>query len=167
MNGRASGIALKICTFPWLLLAMRLYLGWIFLSACFHKIIYPALFAVDVATYDILPLVLINLMAIVLPWIELAAGLMLVSGFRARAGAVLTAGMMAIFVAAISVALSKGLHMSCGCFASEGAAEDPISVLTVLRDLGWLSISLWIVVFDRKSPGLDSLLAWLGKRKGA
>lgn len=154
----------KSCSFPWLLLAFRLYIGGVFLTACFHKIAYPASFAVDVATYGILPLALINVMAIVLPWIELAAGLMLVLGFRARAGAVLTSGMMVVFIIAISSALVRGLNMSCGCFASQGAVEDPISGLTILRDSAWLVMSLWIVVFDRDSYGVDALHAWWKNR---
>lgn len=156
---RLSRIAARACSFPWLILALRLYIGYVFLAACFHKIVYPAMFAVDVATYDILPLAVINLMAICLPWIELAAGLMLVAGFKARAAALLTSGMMVVFIIAISIALARGLHMSCGCFASQGAVEDPISLLTVARDLAWLLMSLWIVVFDRMSFGIDSLIS--------
>ena len=34
-------------------------------------------FAVDIATYEILPLAIVNPMAIALPWIELVVGLML------------------------------------------------------------------------------------------
>lgn len=166
MNSRITTVLTKICTFPLLLVAMRLYIGGVFLSACWHKILYPAQFAVDVATYGILPLSLINLMAIVLPWVELAAGVMIVAGFRARAGAVLTSAMMVVFIAAISIALSKGLHMSCGCFASQGAVEDPISFMTVLRDLGWLAISMWIVFFDRESPGVDALVSRLVSARG-
>ncbi|HNZ03182.1 MAG TPA: MauE/DoxX family redox-associated membrane protein [Myxococcota bacterium] len=162
----AKGIRLNdVLTSSWLLVPMRLYIGVVFLVACVHKIVNPAMFAVDVATYQILPLYLINLMAIVLPWIELAAASMLILGFRARAAAVLTSGMMLVFIVAISVALSKGLQMSCGCFASQGAAEDPISVATVFRDLGWLAISLWIVFFDRKSFGLDYLHARFVQRR--
>ncbi len=165
MNRPRPALLMKIACFPWLILAMRLYIGAVFLVACIHKIADPGAFAVDVATYDILPLWLVNLTAITLPWIELAAGLMLVLGFRARAGAVLTSGMMLVFIAAISVALARGLHMSCGCFASQGAESDPISILTVFRDLGWFALSAWIVLFDRNSPGIDSLVSWIGKRR--
>ncbi|RJO66234.1 MAG: DoxX family membrane protein [Myxococcales bacterium] len=140
-------------------LPMRLYLGGVFILACWHKILDPASFALDVATYQILPLSLINLMAIVLPWLELIAGLMLIAGSRARAAALLIAGMMAMFVAAISIALSKDLVMSCGCFASQGMEEDPISWLTVVRDLVWLLMALYVVAFDHRPLGLGRLLS--------
>jgi uncharacterized membrane protein YphA (DoxX/SURF4 family) len=138
-------------------LAARLYLGAIFLLACWHKILHPATFALDIATYQILPLGLVNLQAIVLPWVELAAGVMLLVGFRTRAAALLVAGMMAMFTVAIAIAVAKGLDMSCGCFASQGSVEDPISWRTILRDASWLLLALYIFTFDRRPLGLDRL----------
>jgi uncharacterized membrane protein YphA (DoxX/SURF4 family) len=145
-------------------LAARLYLGTIFLLACWHKILQPASFALDIATYQILPLGLVNLWAIVLPWVELAAGCMLIFGFRTRAAALLMAGMMAMFTVAIAMALAKGLDMSCGCFASQGSAEDPISWRTIVRDTSWLLLAVYVFTVDRRPLGLDRLF---GRRKNA
>jgi uncharacterized membrane protein YphA (DoxX/SURF4 family) len=147
----------------WLAVPARWYLGVLFVGACLHKIADPRAFAVDIATYDILPLALVNPVAITLPWVELAAGLMLLVGLRTRAAAVLVAGMMAVFLAALAVALGRGLDMSCGCFASQGAEDDPISRLTVLRDLVWLALALLVMVYDRGLMGLDR---WLHGRSG-
>jgi uncharacterized membrane protein YphA (DoxX/SURF4 family) len=147
-----------------LAMAARLYLGIIFLLACWHKILEPAAFALDIATYQILPLGLVNLQAIVLPWVELAAGLLLLLGFRTRAAALLVAGMMVMFTVAISITVAKGLDMSCGCFASQGAAEDPISWRTIARDGSWLLLAVYVVIFDRRPLGLDRLF---GRRKSA
>lgn len=142
----------------WLALAARLYLGWVFVYACLHKIAHPGMFALDIATYDILPLSVINLMAITLPWVELFAGVMLIAGFRVRGASLAIAGMMVMFLVAIIIALDKGLDMSCGCFASQTTKEDPISYLTVLRDAGWLFLAMYVAVFDRKALGIDRLL---------
>jgi putative oxidoreductase len=144
-------------------LTARIYLAVVFLMACYHKLLDPAAFALDIATYQIMPLATVNLMAIVLPWVELVAGLMLLVGFRTRAGALLVAAMMTVFTAAIAVALRRGLEMSCGCFASQGAAEDPIAWVTILRDLGWLALALYVLFMDRNSIGIDRLL---GRRPG-
>jgi hypothetical protein len=51
-------------------MAARLYLAAIFLLACWHKILEPAAFALDIATCRILPLGLVNPLAIVLPWVD-------------------------------------------------------------------------------------------------
>lgn len=140
----------------------RVYLGAVFLLACLHKIRNPQAFAIDIATYQILPLGVVNVMAIVLPWVELVSGLMLIMGFRTRAATLLVSAMMVMFTMAISIALLRGLELSCGCFASQGAADDPISLRTVLRDSAWLVLCLYIMVFDRAPMGLDS---WLEQRK--
>jgi len=143
----------------WFAVPARWYLGVLFVGACLHKIAEPASFALDIATYDILPLVAVNLVAIVLPWIELYAGAMLIAGWRVRASSLIVAAMMLVFLAALWIALARGLDMSCGCFASQGAEEDPISRVTVLRDIVWLGLALFVVVFDRGLVGLDRLLA--------
>jgi putative oxidoreductase len=140
-----------------LALAARLYLGAVFVLACWHKIVEPGAFAIDIATYQILPLALVNPMAIVLPWVELVAGVLLIVGFRTRAAALLVAGMMSMFTVAIVIAVNKGLDMSCGCFASQGAAEDPISWWTTLRDAGWLGLALYVLMLDRSPLGIDRL----------
>ncbi len=147
-----------------LALGARLYLGAIFLLACPHKILEPSAFALDIATYQILPLGLVNLLAIVLPWVELAAALMLILGFRTRAAALLAMGMLAMFTVAIASAVAKGLDMSCGCFASQGSAEDPISWQTIVRDASWLLLAVYIFILDRSPLGLDRLF---GRRKKA
>ncbi len=139
----------------YLSLAARLYLGGLFVVACLHKIRNPHAFAIDIATYQVLPLNLVNLLAMVLPWVELVAGTMLALGFRTRAAALLVTGMMLLFLAAISTALVRGLELSCGCFASQGAAEDPISVRTILRDSAWLLLCIYVLVFDRRPVGID------------
>jgi uncharacterized membrane protein YphA (DoxX/SURF4 family) len=87
---------------------------------------------------------------------------MLLVGFRTRAAALLVAGMMVMFTVAITIAVAKGLDMSCGCFASQGSAEDPISWWTILRDTSWLLLAAYVFTFDRRPFGLDRLL---GRRK--
>jgi len=147
----------------WLALPARLYLGGLFIAACLHKIAHPASFALDVATYRLLPLSSINIFALVVPWLELIVGVMLVLGLRVRAAALITAGLMVAFMVALGWALVQGLDMSCGCFASQSAAKfDPISWRTMLRDTGWLALSLYVICFDHRPIGIESLV---GKRR--
>ena len=143
----------------------RLYLAWVFITACLHKLADPTGFAIDIATYQMLPLVFINFLAIILPYIELGTGIMLVIGLKARAAALMVCGMMVMFMIALSYALMHDLSISCGCFASNAAAaSDPISGLTMLRDSGWLILGLYVVIFDKRPLGVDHLLE-MRKRK--
>lgn len=143
----------------WLGLAARLYVGAVFLLACTHKILHPEAFALDVATYQLLPLSTINLFALTVPWMELVAGVMLVVGWRARAAALVVAGLMAAFMIALGWALHLDLDMSCGCFASQAAAEeDAISWHTLVRDSVWLLLALYVLFFDRRALGVERLI---------
>lgn len=140
-------------------LIARLYLGLVFVTACWHKILSPEIFALDVATYQLLPLAAVNGFALALPWIELLAGVMLILGFRARAAALLVVLMMLSFILALLWALYLGLDMACGCFASQAAAtDDPISWHTLVRDGFWLTLGLYVLTLDREPWGLDRVL---------
>ena len=140
-------------------LAVRIYLGVIFVIASLHKIAHPALFALDIATYDILPLSLVNIMAITLPYIEITAGVLMITGIKSRAASWLITLMMMLFTVAILMALGKGIDMSCGCFASSSiAGDDAISISTVLRDSFWLMLSIYVLFFDTHPAGISMLL---------
>ena len=140
----------------WLLLGVRVYLGLLFIIASWHKIMDPATFALDVATYQFLPLWAINGFALILPWVEVLAGAMLILGLRARAAALLVLLMMLSFILALLWALHLGLDMSCGCFASQAATtEDPISSHTLIRDLFWFLLALYVLTFEKAPLGFD------------
>ena len=146
----------------WLGLAARAHLGLVFLLACWHKLGDPEAFALQVASYQFLPAQLVNPFALALPWVELAAAVMLFLGLRARAAALLVVLMMVAFLVALVHALNAGLEMSCGCFA-EGVGEgDPISGATVIRDGIWLALALYVLFLDRRPMGIDE---WLTHRR--
>ncbi len=144
----------------WLAVPLRIYLGGVFIAASLYKIKVPSEFALSVATYQILPLYLINLMAITLPWIELIVGACLCLGYKARPSAFLCAGMLVVFMIAIASALYFDLRLSCGCFASNDATDE-MSSHTLMRDFCWFALAVYLVVVDSGRIGLDG---WLQKR---
>ena len=61
------------------------------------------------------------LLAVTLPWLEVVVGLMLVTGFWRREAATVTAGLLVVFVVAVSLALLRGIDIeNCGCFSVSG-----------------------------------------------
>jgi putative oxidoreductase len=140
-------------------LVLRLWLAWVFLEAAWPKLMQPGTFALSIATYQILPLSLINLMALVLPWLELLAALGLLLGVLTRASALCLIGMTVMFIVAIVIAIKKQIVMtSCGCFAA--GAESTMKTLTyayVWRDLGYLGAAVWVALLDDGRLGLTGL----------
>lgn len=93
-----------------------------FLAAAFPKIDDPRQFALDIKNYQVLPEQFLNLAAIYLPWLEAVAAVALVIPRTRRAGAILIAGQLLLFIAAVSyAAFYKGLDISCGCTGKDSA----------------------------------------------
>ncbi|MBS3754074.1 MAG: DoxX family membrane protein [Desulfobacterales bacterium] len=125
--------------------AARIFLGAVFLYASYDKILHPQAFAEAVYNYQILPDAAVNLVALFLPWIELAAGLCLIAGAWLPGATMICALLMTAFTAALVFNEIRGLDVHCGCFSTQ-ATHDPASLLTVLRDLFFLAVSVYLLV---------------------
>lgn len=100
----------------WLRLLIRLLLGGLFFALSLDKIQHPRVFAEAVLAYDLLPAITIPVAAVVLPWLELSAGLFLVLGLLSRGSALLLALMSGLFTVMVGITLARGLDINCGCF---------------------------------------------------
>ena len=122
---------------------IRLVVGGLFVYAGAEKIFDPVSFAGDIVNYRLLPHTLTNLLAIVLPWVELLAGLMLILGIWVRASALVVAVLGLVFVVAITQALARGLDIRCGCFGTVEASK--VGVTHLLLDFACLLSAIWLV----------------------
>jgi putative oxidoreductase len=123
-------------------LILRLILGGVFIAAGALKIWEPTAFAADIANYRLLPHEAVNLLAITLPWIEIAAGLFLVCGIWRRASALVITILMIVFLAAIGQALARGLDIRCGCFGTVEARK--VGVLSLGQDILMFVVAAWL-----------------------
>ncbi len=137
-------------THPWLTIRVQIALGIIFIVAAIEKIGDPPSFAHAIYNYRILPGALINISALILPWVELLAGLALVIGVWTRAARTIVALMLVVFIVAISINLLRGNAIDCGCFDVSAAGrtyEERIRDMwiVILRDIGMLLMvaQLW------------------------
>jgi uncharacterized membrane protein YphA (DoxX/SURF4 family) len=139
----------------------RIWVGLVFIAAAWHKILDPGAFAFSIAAYQVLPLEYINVLAIILPWLEIVAAVTLVSGLWTRASALCMVGMNVMFIVALVMAIRSQVQMtSCGCFAADAEATmKTIGWDYVYRDIGYLVASLYVALFDGGRIGLDGLLA--------
>jgi uncharacterized membrane protein YphA (DoxX/SURF4 family) len=135
--------ALKI-----VLLVLRVVLGGIFIYAGWVKLQDPwQLFAAGVASYEVLPMWAVEVVARALPWFEVALGLLMISGFFFRTSSTLIAAMLAVFFTLIVRAYLQGKEINCGCFGG----NEPISPLTMLRDGSMLVGAVFLCVMAYRS----------------
>ena len=130
-------------THPWLTVRVQLALGAIFIAAALPKISDPPSFAHMIYNYRILPGGLVNISALVMPWVELLAGLALVLGVWKRPARWLIAAMLVTFIIAISINLLRDNAIDCGCFDVSAAGkthEERIKDMwiVIVRDIGML-----------------------------
>lgn len=131
---------------PIIALIFRLALGIIFLYAGIEKIIVPQEFATAIYNYRLLPDWSINVLAVILPWLEvfLAAGL--ISGIYVRGASLLSALLFLVFAVALTISLGRGLDINCGCF---GETSGNINWFYLIRDTTLLGMSVFTLFFDR------------------
>lgn len=129
----------------WLTWLLRIGLAGVFVYAGAMKLTDVGGLAVDIANYRLLPSFAVAPLAIMLPGIELVAGVALLVRGWARAAAIVIALMLGVFSVAVAQALGRGISLECGCF---GAARDPVTSLTLVRDVGLLAAAV-VLVFRR------------------
>ena len=135
---------------------IRVVLGLVFLLYGLDKISQPDVFAKSIANYRLLPAVFINLMAVVLPWIEVLCGLLLISGQWIRSAALVSGFLLVVFVIAVSITLVRGLDIHCGCFNTNAGRKVGMRLLG--EDLLLLGMSSVLVLKARDRVGWHALL---------
>ncbi|MEN6463577.1 MAG: MauE/DoxX family redox-associated membrane protein [Syntrophaceae bacterium] len=144
-------------------LVFRICIGVLFLYAGIIKTGDPAGFAVAIGNYQILPQWAVNPAAIVLPLLEILLGITLILGFWIEGGSLFATVLFAVFSFALAFNLIRGLDINCGCFS---ASPKKISWLYFLRDLGLMSMSIFVFFFDTYLCSLTNWAMAMAEKKG-
>lgn len=152
--GKPKGIPLNkrlghILQNSWLELALRWILGATFLYASYGKIVSPADFAKIIYGYGLFPPLLINLFAIIVPFLELVIGLALILGIYPRSAALVVNGLLMAFIIIISINLIRGHEFNCGCFAFRNSGSQISTSSTILRDMVFLALGFQVFFYRR------------------
>jgi len=123
--------------------------GGIFIYASFHKIIEPALFAKTIWYYHLVPGSLINIEALILPWLELIAGLALIVGFWYRGAVLWVNVLLVVFIFALASTIARGIDIDCGCFKTSSSATGP-AWESLWFDVGMFVFTLQLFVSKSK-----------------
>ena len=138
-------------TSPWLTIRVQIGLGAIFLVAALPKIADPPSFAHMIYNYRLVPGALVNATALVMPWVEILAGLALILGVWRREAAVACGLLILVFLVAIGLNLARGHAVDCGCFDVHAAGktrEEQLSDMrwVLVRDVGILLLVVQVLV---------------------
>src|SRR5439155_22119649 len=117
---------------------------------------------VAVNAYQVLPKPAVEAVAVVLPWFELALGVLVLVGVGTPIVAVISALLLLTFMAGVTQAWVRGLSIDCGCFGGGGqVAADKTSYGTeLLRDTGFMILAAWLIIRPTTWLSLDG---WLGR----
>ncbi|MFF0654204.1 MauE/DoxX family redox-associated membrane protein [Micromonospora tulbaghiae] len=147
---------------PWLGVAARLGLAAVWLIAGGTKVGDLAASGRAVNAYQVMPYDLATVIGAALPFVELALGVLLLAGLATRFSAGVSAALLVVFIAGIASAWARGLAIDCGCFGSGGqlaAGQTPSYLPEILRDLGFLVLAGFLLIWPRTPFSVDGWLA--------
>ncbi len=144
----------EILSNKYLILISRVILGYIFIYAGMVKIIDPAGFAESILNYRLTPLFLVNFFAIVIPWIEVVAGILLIFGISSKESSFIICTLLIIFNIMIFIAVIRGLDIECGCFGTNDSQS--VGIQKLLENFVLLLLSIQIILFEKNKLSLSS-----------
>lgn len=102
-------------------------------------------FSMQVDSYQLLPAWAVTPFAHTLPWLELAVGILLLTGFALRYVAIVATLLLAAFYAAVIHSYALHLAINCGCFGP----NEKLTGWTLVRDglFFALGVALAVVAF--------------------
>ena len=139
---------------------VRLGLGTVMISAGLPKLLDLTGSVQNVIAYELFDYELARAIGIFLPVVEVALGVLLLLGLLTRAVAVVTGVLMLFFIAGIVSAWARGLSIDCGCFGTGGPVDpdETTYVTSIVRDVGFLGLAVWLTVRPHTPWSLDQLL---------
>tara|TARA_B100001750_G_scaffold68432_1_gene54560 strand:- start:4385 stop:4834 length:450 start_codon:yes stop_codon:yes gene_type:complete len=129
----------------YLIVTTRIILGAVFLWASFGKILEPGDFARSISNYHIVPFGIENIVALILPWLELLIGMGLILGIMVDGSVQISAILLIMFILMIGQAILRGFNIECGCGLKEG---EMIGLNKILENIVFLGGAY--IVMQRK-----------------
>ena len=142
---------------PWFGLLFRLILGGVLLVAGLLKYQHLDKSQMAVRAYELLPIPLANFLGLILPFLEIAIGILLIIGAAVRVSAVISGLLMLAFSIGIAQAWARGLSIDCGCFGGGGQVEPGTAnyLPELVRDAGLALMAIYLFRYPQSKFGLD------------
>ena len=139
-----------------LLLIGRLALGSIFIYASIDKIIDPISFSNVIDNYHITPIILNNLFALFIPWLEFIIGICLIFNLKVQGASFLSIILLLWFIFILTQAIFRGINVECGCFDLNISDLDDLElrknmIKRIFEDIVFLGISLYVNIKSKNN----------------
>ena len=119
----------------YLQITLRLIVGGVFIYSSIGKLFSPDEFAKIIYNYDILPLFLVNILAIALPYVLFLAGVLLIFGVYKKGNSAIFIGLIFVFLIALIQAYVRGLDINCGCFSLDTTSSNNDILMRIFQDV--------------------------------
>ena len=130
------------------IVSFRFILGYVFIYASIQKIINPIEFSNQIDLYQATPIIFNNLIALVIPWLELLIGLCLILNRNIKMSIVVSILLFIIFIVLLSQAYYRGISLDCGCFGIGVDKTDTELALDMMKrikeDIVFLCMSFYL-----------------------
>ncbi|MBU2508167.1 MAG: DoxX family membrane protein, partial [Bacteroidetes bacterium] len=140
---------LKILRSKLFISASQAVIGIVFIFASLDKIANPGDFAVAIVNYKIIPLSLVNIFAIVIPWLELFCGILILFGEYIKESSFIISSLLLVFVVMIAAAVFRNLDIDCGCFGTLDAQKVGLTKIAENILLLLLSVNIFYAPFTK------------------
>ena len=137
-----------------MILLLRIILGITFLYAGIVKASASQAFAIALLPFTFIDTTWTGPLAMGLAWMEILAGVLVLTPKIHEAGAAMIAGLCAVFIAVLSWALWNGYIVSCGCFGEDMAPSVGKMLLAIGRDILLLAAAVAIIALPRLRKNL-------------
>ena len=124
---------------------MRLVLGGVLIIAGGLKLFHMPLMADSILNYQIMPEAYVNLVAIILPPMEVLAGICLIAGLFFDGALALATLLFTAFWISVAYAMSQGYDIDCGCFGTANVTRVGLFALGRNTLLLMGAVLLWVM----------------------
>jgi len=132
----------------YLIAITRIYLALVFILSGLDKIGNLSAFATSIENYDLFPIQIINLFAIVIPWIEVITGGLLLLGFYIKENSIIIGTLLTIFTLAVLSAVMRNLDIDCGCQGTFDGQK--VGMLKIIENVSLIIVSILSIKFPRQ-----------------
>jgi len=127
---------------------IRIYLALYFVISGLDKISDLTGFAQSIENYKIMPLYVVNIIAIVVPWIEVIAGGLLLLGIYIKENSTIIFSLLIVFTLAVISAVLRNLDINCGCQGTNGGQK--VGILKIIENIALIIVAFLSIKFPKQ-----------------